>query len=174
MSRRAGPEAAVLRLRPITIKDARQFVGRHHRHNRPPQGGLFAVAVADDAGAIRGVAIIGRPIARKLADGTTCEVTRLCTDGVANGCSMLYGAAARAAKALGYRRIVTYTLAEEPGISLRAAGWIEDAEVVADNWLRAARMRLQIDLFGENLRPPGPKVRWVRWLTLPDHREETR
>ena len=53
----------------------------------------------------------------------TLEVTRLCTDGTKNACSFLYGKAARAAFALGYRRIGTYTLPDEGGASLRAAGW---------------------------------------------------
>lgn len=154
-----------LNLCPMNLKAAARFVGRHHRHNRPPVGGLFAIGVrGDGSDEPCGVAIVGRPVARNSDDGHTCEVTRLCTTGGRNACSILYGAAARAAKALGYRRIITYTLASEPGTSLRAAGWVRDAEVAADTWNRPNRHRLQTDLFGQDRRPPGPKVRWVRML----------
>jgi hypothetical protein len=108
---------------PITLKEARIFVTRHHRHHRAPQGGLFAIgaAVGDE---VRAVVIVGRPVGRGNQDGYTAEVTRLCAlDGTPNACSMLYRAAWRAARALGYRRLITYTLASEPGTSLRAAGF---------------------------------------------------
>lgn len=70
-----------------------------------------------------GVVIAGRPVSRYLDDGMTLEVTRLCTTGERNVCSMLYAAAARAAKAMGYRKIITYMLETEDGASVRAAGW---------------------------------------------------
>lgn len=151
-------------LRPITLREARNFVGRLHRHNRPPQGGLFAVG-CESAGQLVGVAIVGRPIARNLDDGHTCEVTRLCTDGTLNACSLLYGATARAAKALGWARIVTYTLASEPGTSLRASGWEREKEVTGEqSWSRPSRARLQTNLFGDAQRPTEDKIRWVRKL----------
>lgn len=156
-----------LTLMPTTLKDARKFVGRIHRHNRPPQGGLFAVGVACD-GALVGVAIVGRPIARRLDDGRTAEVTRVATDGTFNACSILYGAACRAARALGYERIITYTLATEPGTSLRASGWSKDADVAsAETWSVPSRPRNQTDLFGNALRPIGAKIRWCRKLQGP-------
>ena len=96
---------------PMTLREARKYVDRHHRHHRAPQGGLFAIGIAA-ADSVRGVAIIGRPVSRMMSDGYTAEVTRVCTDGVKNGCSMLYGAAWRAARALGYRKLITYTLKE--------------------------------------------------------------
>ena len=111
-----------LALCPITITEAKAFVAEHHRHHKAPQGGLFAVACQAD-GAIVGVAVVGRPSARLSADGYTAEVTRLCTTGQPNACSVLYSAAWRAARALGYRRLITYTLPEEGGASLRASGW---------------------------------------------------
>ena len=99
---------------PITLTDAIEFVRQNHRHHQPPPSGLFAVACANGEG-ISGVAIVGRPVARMLQDGWTAEVIRLCTDGSRNACSLLYGASWRAARALGYRRLITYTLPEEGG-----------------------------------------------------------
>jgi len=138
---------------PITVSDARAFVLEHHRHHRPPVSGLFAVACADSPTRIRGVAIVGRPVARGLQDGWTAEVTRVATDGTRNACSMLYGAAWRAARALGYRRLVTYTLAEEPGTSLRASGWATVAEVRGRSWSCTSRPRV-------DKHPTQGKLRW--------------
>lgn len=152
-----------MKVAPITLKAARKFVGELHRHNRPPQGGLFAVSVRDGE-RVAGVAIVGRPVARMLDDGRTVEITRTCTDGTKNANSMLYGAACRTAAAMGYERAITYTLAEEPGVSLRAAGFEVDAHVKAeDSWSRPSRARTQADLFGHK-RPQGAKVRWRRRL----------
>lgn len=130
-----------LELAPLTIGAARKYVTEHHRHHKAPAGGLFAVGVSV-SGALVGVAIVGRPVARMLADGSTCEVTRLCTDGTPNACSMLYGACRRAAKALGYSRIITYILASEPGVSLRASGWVASkVESRGGSWNRPSRAR---------------------------------
>lgn len=156
----------MIHLRPITVKDASRFVARHHRHNDAPVGAMWAIACCRDGDDEPcGVAIVGRPKARKLQDGWTCEVTQLGTDGVRNGCSMLYGAAARAAKAMGYRRITTLLLATEPGSSIKAAGWTKDHEIDAmPTWSRPSRNRIQADLFGDR-RPSGAKVRWSRYLS---------
>lgn len=113
---------------PIFFAEACTFVRRHHRHHEPPTSHLFSIAVADDAAQVVGVAIVGRPIARLLQDGYTAEVTRTCTDGTRHANSALYGAAWRAARALGYRRLITYTQVGESGASLRAAGWRVVAE----------------------------------------------
>jgi hypothetical protein len=138
---------------PVSIQDAAAFVAQHHRHHRPPPGGLFAVGVAD-AGQVVGVAIVGRPVARMLNDGWTCEVTRVATDGSRNACSMLYGACRRAALALGWRRLVTYTLPEEGGASLRAAGWRVVAERTGGgSWSRERRPRV-------DRHPTQQKIRW--------------
>lgn len=126
--RTAEERPDALRLVPIAFTDACAFVRAHHRNHKPPQGCKFALAVADDSGVLRGVAIVGRPVARSYDDSRTLEVTRVATDGARNACSMLYGAAWRAAKALGYSRLVTYTQADEGGASLRAAGWRVVAE----------------------------------------------
>jgi hypothetical protein len=119
-----GPAVAGdLRLVPVAFRQACAFVAAHHRHHGPPQGMKFAIGVTAADGALAGVVIAGRPVARYLDDGLTVEVTRTCTRGAANANSMLYAAAWRAARALGYRRAITYTRAGESGASLRAAGW---------------------------------------------------
>ena len=118
-----------LRLVPLRDWDMiRAFVDGWHRHNKPPAGYLWAHGVANDDGVLVGVAIVGRPIAGAFDDGMTVEVTRTATDGYKNANSMLYGAVARAAFAKGYRRVVTYTQADESGASLRAAGYKVIAE----------------------------------------------
>jgi hypothetical protein len=112
---------------PIGFRDACQFIAAHHRHHGPPRGYRFCLGVATEDH-LAGVAIVGRPVARHFDDGRTLEVNRTCTDGTANANSALYAAAWRAAKALGYVRLVTYTQADETGASLRAAGWRVVAE----------------------------------------------
>jgi tRNA A37 N6-isopentenylltransferase MiaA len=111
-----------LSLVPISLREANSFVEAKHRHHGASRGHLFSIAVALE-GQIVGVAIIGRPVARMLQDGYTAEVNRLCTDGTKNTCSFLYAAAWRSVRAMGYRRLVTYILDSESGISLQAAGW---------------------------------------------------
>lgn len=106
----------------IGLGEANAFVAEHHRHHGPVVGHLFSLGAAEN-GKIVGVAIVGRPVARRRDDGETAEVTRLCTDGTKDACSFLYGAAARAAFALGFRRIGTYILASENGATLNASGW---------------------------------------------------
>lgn len=128
-------------LRPITQKEAFAFIREHHRHHDVPVGALWHHACHDDDGRLCGVAIVGRPVARKLDDGLSCEVTRLCTDGEKNACSFLYGAAARAAFALGYARIGTYILKSEDGTSLTAAGWRLIGETPGRSWSVPSRHR---------------------------------
>lgn len=113
----------MLRLVPVTLKQANAFVAAHHRHHKPVTGHKFSIG-CEQNGQLVGVAIAGRPVSRHLDNGLTLEVTRLCTTGAQNACSMLYAAAARAARAIGYRKIITYTLDNEQGASIRAAGWI--------------------------------------------------
>ena len=112
-----------LRIVPCDLDEANAFVRQFHRHHGKVVGHKFSLAVADEENVIRGVAIVGRPVARMLDDGLTLEVTRVSTDGCPNACSALYGASRRAVFALGYRRLVTYTLDSEPGTSLIGAGW---------------------------------------------------
>ena len=109
---------------PITLAEANAFVEKHHRHHGKTVGHKFSIAVADiDTCEIVGVAIVGRPVSRHLDDGWTLEVNRLCTDGTKNACSMLYATAWRAARAMGYKKMITYILESENGTSLKAAGW---------------------------------------------------
>jgi hypothetical protein len=133
------------RLVPVSFRDAAAFVDMWHRHNKPPVGHKFSIGAAV-AERLVGVAMVGRPVARHFDDGLTLEVTRTATDGTANVNSMLYGAAWRAAKAMGYGRLITYTQANETGVSLRAAGW----RVVAQRrrrtgWDRPSRPRNDAD-----------------------------
>jgi hypothetical protein len=139
---------------PISIRDATAFVARVHRHHDAPRGAIFAVAVADDTG-VRAVAMVGRPVARMLADEWTAEVTRVASDGAHNACSMLYGACWRACRAMGYRRLVTYTLAEEAGVSVRAAGFRLVGEAGGGSWNRSSRPRV-------DHHPTQGKIRWER------------
>lgn len=125
----------------IGLDEANAFVAEHHRHHLPVVGHLFSIGAAL-GGRIVGVAIVGRPVSRMRDDGTTAEVTRLCTDGTKNACSFLYGAAAKAAFALGFRRIGTYILASEPGTSLAAVGWRCLGERGGNSWSRTARPRV--------------------------------
>lgn len=112
-----------LRLVPVDWDTLRGFVLEWHRHHKPPTGWKFGVGVADDDDVLRGAASVGRCVAIGFNDGLTLEVNRTVTDGCPNANSMLYGAAARAGFAMGYRRLVTYTHESESGASLRAAGW---------------------------------------------------
>lgn len=126
---------------PCNIDEANAFIGRVHRHHGAAPGAKFAIAVAE-GDAVRGVALVGRPVSRMRDDGFTAEVTRLATDGTKNACSMLYAASWRAARAMGYRRIGTYILDSEPGTSLIAAGWRLIGEAGGGSWSRDSRPRV--------------------------------
>lgn len=141
-----------LRVIPLTLADANAFVVQHHRHHKPVVGHKFSLGAAKD-GEVVGVAIVGRPVSRIRDDGWTLEVTRLCTDSTRNACSFLYGAAARAAFALGYRRIGTYTLPSEGGSSLRACGWKLIGERGGGGWSCPSRPRV-------DRHPTEPKLLW--------------
>jgi hypothetical protein len=142
----------MLEITPITQSEAKAFVARYHRHHRPPVGSVFQLACSEDE-RVCGVAIVGRPVARGLQDGWTLEVTRLCTDGTKNACSKLYSGCWRAAQALGWRRLVTYILDTEHGISLNAAGWRCIGKAGGGTWNRQARPRV-------DKHPTQQKFRW--------------
>ena len=118
----------MLRARPATIKQANEMIDKLHRHHKPVPGHRFSIA-AMDGERLCGVVVVGRPVGRLVPQYNVCEVTRLVTDGTKNACSFLYARAARAAAAMGFDWIQTYTLASEPGTSLRAAGWECDGVV---------------------------------------------
>lgn len=144
-----------LALCPMTHREALAYVAAHHRHSVPPRGMVFALGAAIGE-SLEGVAIIGRPVSRGLQDGWTLEVLRLCTPGdhaVKNVCSFLYAASWRAARALGWRRVITYTRADESGTSLTAAGWVVVGEVGARSWNTRSRPRDDRD---ERV----PRLRW--------------
>jgi len=141
-----------LNLQPITYKEACEFIKRHHSHHLPPQGWKFGVAV-NDGKKVVGVITVGRPVARNLDDGWVLEVTRCCTDGTKHVASKLYAAAWRAARAMGYKRIITYTLIEEKGTSLVASGYKVLYETSGGSWNCPSRKRV-------DKHPMGQKLLW--------------
>lgn len=145
-----------LHVRPLDLATANELVSRWHRHHKPCVGHRFSIGVYDELGECHGAAIVGRPVARVLDEDRIAEVSRLVTDGTRNACSCLYGAAARAAAALGFEEIRTYTLPEEGGASLRGAGWVLDGETEGDGSKWANRGRT-IELF-------AVKNRWIKRL----------
>ena len=146
-----------LRIVPVTLREANAFVARLHRHHGATTGHRWSLGVADN-GHLCGVAICERAKARMESE-MMCEVTRVCTDGTKNACSMLYGACARAAQAMGYDVIKTFILKSEPGTSLKASGWLADGEVDARNWSRPSRQREITEHSRE------PKIRYIKFLT---------
>lgn len=134
----------MLEVCPMTLKEANAFVEQNHRHHKPVVGHKFSIGCTD-GDKIVGVAIVGRPVSRVLDDGWTLEVNRLCTDGTRNACSMLYAAAWRAARAMGYHKLVTYILDSESGVSLKAAGWKCVGQAGGLRW--TGKRRPEVDLY---------------------------
>lgn len=130
-----------LEIVPINFDEACVFIAQHHRHHKPPIGHKFSVACSNGK-EIVGVATVGRPVARMLDDGWTLEVNRLCTDGTKNACSMLYAASWRVAKNLGYKKLITYILDSESGVSLSAAGWKLIGQAGGGSWSVPSRPRV--------------------------------
>jgi len=157
----------MMKIKPISLAEANRYVIENHRHHTKAQAHKFSICVMDDE-RICGVAIIGRPVSRYLDNGQTLEVLRLCTDGTANACSMLYGRAARIAKEMGYERIITYILQSEYGSSLKASGWVcEEENAGGGEWSCPSRPRerVEITLFGEIVKyPTERKKRYGRAL----------
>lgn len=144
-------------LRPITLRTAQGFVSDHHRHNEAPQGHKFSIGLLQDDKLI-GVVIVGRPITKTHDDGITAELTRCCVlEGKKNANSLLYAAAWRAAKAMGYKKLITYTLPSEGGASLKAAGFIPVANTRSspNGWNVPGRQREMPKKY-----PKGKKIRW--------------
>jgi len=139
-----------LSITPIFQDEAFAFISQLHRHHKKPVGSIFQIAVSDGEKVV-GVATVGRPNARMSQDGFTAEVTRLCTDGTPNACSMLYAACWRAAKAMGYRKVITYILNTEPGTSLHASGWKLIGERGGGSWSVPSRPRVDKHPLGKKL-----------------------
>jgi hypothetical protein len=148
---------------PIELRDANRFIGLHHRHHKPVQGHRFSIACVDATGMVHGVVVVGRPVARLGGHPQkVLEVTRLCTDGTRNACSMLYSAAARVGKNLGYERIQTYILDTELGSSLKASGWTNEGAAGGGQWKHTDGKPRRTD------QPTQMKQRWA--LVLNDQR----
>lgn len=157
-ARQAGKAYMALRLREVSFAEAAAFIDTHHRHHRRPQGWKFGLGLVGPDGELRGVLVVGRPVARMIAtrDPGALEVTRCCVlPGTPNGASMLYGAAWRAARRLGFTRLITYILDSEPGTSLKAAGWVRVAPSRGGSWSRPSRGRVDQG-------PTCPKWRWEK------------
>ena len=138
---------------PINFKTAKEFINKNHSHHKAPQGWKFGIGIKEN-NKIIGVGIAGRPVARLLDNGFTLEITRCCTDGSKkNIASMIYGSLCRAAKALGYRRCITYTLITEKGTSLKASNWKKKHITKGNTWNRKNRQR-------KDKHPTCDKIMW--------------
>ena len=161
---RAAVSSAALSLRPITLRAANAYIAEHHRHHGPVRGCVFCIGCFE-GGRLCGACVVGRPVARNLQDGTTLELTRVCTDGTKHAASKLIAAATRASFAIGCTRVVSYVLESEAGTSYLAAGWERTGESAGGSWDRANRPREEPmrDLLGMAPKhPQGPKTRWER------------
>ena len=148
-----------MKIVPLELRELNDLVARLHRHHKPVQGHRFSLGVVNDSGVVVGGASVGRPVARLTNAKEVVEVTRLVTDGTPCACSVLYAAAARVAKEMGYKRIQTFILDTEPGTSLRASGWTMVGTTRGDCWTgREGRSR-------RSDQPTCPKQRWERALS---------
>ena len=151
-------KAAPLEIVPMTLREANAYVEQNHRHHGPVAGHKYSIGLSDGE-KIVGVAIVGRPVSRHLDDGWTLEVNRLCTDGTKNACSMLYAAAWRAARAMGYKGLIPYILESENGASLRAAGWKCVGQAGGLRW--TGERRPEVDLY-----PAQMKIRFEQTVSV--------
>ncbi len=147
---------------PLSLRQANDFISKFHRHNKPVQGCKFCIG-AQKANKIVGVAVVGRPVARLLDDGLTAEITRVCTNGTRNVNSFLYAHCAKICKLMGFNRIITYTLEEESGASLRAIGAKPEAFVEPSSWDRKNRHRNEQSVYQKR------KIRWSLNNSQTDH-----
>ena len=144
-----------MEIRPITFKAASDYINKHHRHHKATVGCKFCIGLFDGSKMI-GCAVCGRPVSRRLDDGLTCEINRLCTDGTKNACSMLYGASCRIAKAMGYKKVITYILESENGASLKASNFTCEGVAGGTHWTGVRNKGQAI--------PAEMKTRWSRHL----------
>lgn len=147
----------MLSIVPITLIEAKRFIEQFHRHHCPPVGHRWSIGVANMKG-LCGVAVCGRPVARRLPADSLLEINRLATDGTQNACSKLYGTCAAIAKLMGFRDIETAILESESGISLKAAGYQFRRVTRGGTWNRPARGGRRTD------QPDCPKHIWGRAL----------
>jgi hypothetical protein len=147
-----------MKIVPLELRELNAFVAEHHRHHKPVQGHRFSIG-AEIEGKLCGGASVGRPVARLTDAKQTLEVTRLVTDGTKNACSFLYAAAARVGKELGYKKIQTFILDSETGVSLRAAGWKLESISGGGDWTRVSKPDRRQD------QPQCPKQKWSKDLT---------
>ena len=157
-----------MRICPVTLREAQNFVREHHIHNDQPHGCKFALGLKED-GRLIGVVTAGQPIARANDDGYTIEITRCCVlEGKRNANSLLYAAALRVAREMGYRKAITYSLPEESGASLRAVGFQSDGlrKHNPNGWDMPGRPRKKPMKY-----PSGPKIRWSKEFACKSRRE---
>lgn len=148
-----------LRVVPLELAEANEFVRRYHRHHQPTKFHRFSIGAVDADGVLRAAAIVMKPVARLGGNQReVLEVSRLVSDGTKNACSILYAAAARAGKELGYCRIQTYILEEEPGTTLKASGWIYEGIAGGGQWKHTDGKTRRTD------QPTGKKGRWAKVL----------
>lgn len=145
----------MMEIHPITFRESCEFIKQHHRHHKPTVGCKFCLGLYDN-GKLCGVAVCGRPVSRHYDDGLTCEINRLCTDGTRNACSMLYGASCRVAKAMGYKKVITYILESENGASLKASNFACEGIAGGTHWTGERNRGQAI--------PKEMKTRWVKEL----------
>jgi hypothetical protein len=143
---------------PLTLRQANDLVALLHRHHKPVVGHRFSIGVRDESGQLRGAAIVGRPTGRRNPQYDWAEVTRLVTDGCKNACSALYAACARIAKEMGFKRIQTFILESETGVSLKASGWVFDRVSEGGDWNVPSRGGRRTD------QPQEGKQRWKKEL----------
>lgn len=144
-----------MEIRPITFKQASEFINKYHRHHGATVGHKFSIGCYDN-GELVGVAVCGRPVSRHLDNGEICEINRLCTNGTRNACSMLYGACCRIAKEMGYKKVITYILESENGASLKASNFVCEGKAGGTHWTGKRNRGQAI--------PSEMKTRWVRKL----------
>ena len=145
-----------MHIKPITFREASAYINKNHRHHNATVGCKFCISVVDENGQLRGVAVCGRPVSRRLDDGLTLEINRVCTDGYKNACSMLYGVCCRIAKAMGYKKVITYTLQSEDGASLKASNFICEGQAGGTHWTGIRNK-------GQDI-PAEMKNRWIKIL----------
>lgn len=145
-----------MNIKPITFREASDYINKIHRHHNATVGCKFCISIVDENSQLHGVAVCGRPVSRRLDDGLTLEINRVCTDGAKNACSMLYGACCRIAKAMGYKKVITYTLQSENGASLKASNFICEGQAGGKHWTGIRNK-------GQDI-PAEMKNRWIKIL----------